>query len=189
MSLWHLRASAMAAGATNGATNNNPAKPKPAAAVDFDPLRVPRGVRERLADALPAREFLLFRGNARTGLTCAVTNAGEHPYHICLPRWTPFWKSRVAAVATMAAGRATAYARLSELVSRQNPAVADLPILREVWEDKPHTLVAYDMMFPAGYEPSPADTRNGTVTVNAFIFTIGKPDPINVILHARVRMF
>ncbi len=180
MSLWHLRASAMAASSQGGTTDKS-------SSVSFDPLRVPRGVRERLADALPAREFLLFRGNPRTGLTCAVTNAGSRPYHICLPRWTPFWRSRVAAVAALAAGRETAYDALRELVARQNPALADFPIVREVWEDRPHTLVAYDMTFPEGY--SFRSGGGGSVTVNAFIFVLGKPDPVNVILHARVRMF
>ena len=174
MSLWHVREHMRASAA--------------AKAVNFDPLRVPPGVRERLATALPAREFLLFRGNPRTGLTCAVSNSGARPYHICLPRWTPFWQSRVSTVAAMVSDRETAYETLSELVSRQNPACAGLPIVREVWEKFPPTLVAYDMTFPAGYTP-PAEYDGGSVVVNAFIFTAGNPDPTNVILHARVKMF
>lgn len=171
MSLWHVRASAAAK------------------AVNFDPLRVPPGVRERLAPALPAREFLLFRGNPRTGLTCAVSNTGAHPYHICVPRWTPFWQSRVSTVAAMVSDRETAYATMSELVSRQNPACAGLPIVREVWEMFPPTLVAYDMIFPPGYTPSAGYDDGASVVVNAFVFTVGNPDPTNIILHTRVKMF
>jgi len=175
MSLWHVREHARASVAKT-------------AAVDFDPLRVPPGVRERLATALPAREFLLFRGNPWTGLTCAVSNTGARPYHICIPRWTPYWQSRVSVVAAMASDRETAYATLSELVSRQNPACADLPIVREVWEKFPPTLVAYDMTFPVRYTP-PVGYDGVSVIVNAFTFTAGNPDPTNIVLHTRVKIF
>lgn len=164
----------------------------------FDPLGVPAAVRVRLAPALPARDFLLFLGDQRSGLLCAVTNAGSRPYHICIPRWTPHWDRRVAVVAAMAAGREAAYAALASEVAGTNPRSGELPIMREFWEETAvgvgklqRTLVAYDMLFPAS---SVHDTGNtyaaSSILVNAFTFcTRDMSHPTRCTLHSRVNMF
>lgn len=186
MSVWHARAAALAG------------RPGCLAVQAFDPLGVPAAVRGRLAAALPPREFLLFQGDQRSGLLCAVTNTGSRPYHICIPRWTPHWDRRVAVVAAMAAGREAAYAALSSEVAGANPGSGELPIMREYWEETAvgvgklqRTLIAYDMLFPASAVHDTGNTYAGpSILVNTFTFSTGDMStPTRCTLHSRVNMF